>query len=177
MIRDTSIATASIPNRPTIRKAARTRVTPRLSRIKRNTETLGFEWVPVQQDLQALKPWLNGDHTSSGDQAAARAPVRRRHDPHVDFLFARTGELAWETQILDYRLGGQASSGPIVGGGKVISGRSCAPRGGPEGCVITAFDALTGEEAWRTYTIPRPGEPGFDTWGDVPYEERRHVGT
>jgi PQQ-dependent dehydrogenase (methanol/ethanol family) len=98
-------------------------------------------------------------------------------DNYAYALDARTGELAWETQILDYRLGGQASSGPIVGGGKVISGRSCAPRGGPEGCVIVAFDALTGEEAWRTYLIPRPGEPGYETWGDVPYEERRHVGS
>ena len=30
---------------------------------------------------------------------------------------------------------------------------------------------------WRTRTIPRPGEPGDDTWGDVPMEQRWHVGT
>ncbi|HEY8519507.1 MAG TPA: PQQ-binding-like beta-propeller repeat protein [Gammaproteobacteria bacterium] len=89
---------------------------------------------------------------------------------------ARTGELAWETQILDYRRGAQHSSGPIVANGKVVSGRSCEPEGGPEACVITAFDAQTGRELWRTRTIPRPDEPGGDTWGDIPYEERRHVG-
>jgi PQQ-dependent dehydrogenase (methanol/ethanol family) len=98
-------------------------------------------------------------------------------DNYAYALDAQTGELAWETRILDYRLGGQHSAGPIVANGKVISGRSCAPKGGPEACVITAFDALTGEELWRTHTIPRPGEPGDETWGDVPYEERRHVGT
>jgi len=98
-------------------------------------------------------------------------------DNYAYAVDARTGELAWETRILDYRLGGQASGGPIVANGKVISGRSCAPKGGPEACVITAFDALTGEELWRTQTIPRPGEPGDETWGDIPYEERRHVGT
>ena len=43
-------------------------------------------------------------------------------------------------------------------------------------CVITAHDAETGKELWRTRTIPRPGEPGDETWGDVPYEQRRHVG-
>jgi alcohol dehydrogenase (cytochrome c) len=91
-------------------------------------------------------------------------------------LDARTGEVAWETEILDYRRGAQHSSGPIVANGKVISGRSCEPEGGPEACVITAFDALTGEEVWRTRTIPKPGEPGDETWGDIPYEERRHVG-
>ncbi len=91
-------------------------------------------------------------------------------------LDARTGALVWETQILDYRRGAQHSSGPIVANGKVISGRSCEPEGGPEACVLTAFDAQTGKEVWRTRTIPRPDEPGGDTWGDIPYEERRHVG-
>ena len=42
--------------------------------------------------------------------------------------------------------------------------------------MLTAFDAPTGKELWRTRTIPRPDEPGGDTWGDIPYEERRHVG-
>ena len=42
--------------------------------------------------------------------------------------------------------------------------------------MLTAFDAQTGKEVWRTRTIPRPDEPGGDTWGDIPYEERRHVG-
>ena len=90
---------------------------------------------------------------------------------------ARTGQLAWETLILDYRAGAKNSSGPIVVNGKVISGRSCEPEGGPEACVITAFSAETGEELWRTRTIPRPGEPGDETWGDVPYEDRWHVGS
>ena len=29
---------------------------------------------------------------------------------------------------------------------------------------IAALDARTGQEVWRTYTIPGPGEPGHDTW-------------
>jgi PQQ-dependent dehydrogenase (methanol/ethanol family) len=89
---------------------------------------------------------------------------------------AETGELAWESFILDYRAGAKNSSGPIIANGKVISGRSCEPAGGPEACVITAFDAKTGEELWRTRTIPKPGEPGDETWGGVPYEQRWHVG-
>ena len=91
-------------------------------------------------------------------------------------LDARTGKLAWETKILDYRHGAKNSSGPIVANGKVISGRSCEPEGGPEACVITAFDAKTGKELWRTRTIPKPGEPGDETWGNIPYEQRWHVG-
>ncbi len=90
---------------------------------------------------------------------------------------ASTGELVWETQILDYRRGGQHSSGPMIAGGKVVSGRSCQVEAGPVACVITAFDAKTGRELWRRPLIPGPGEPGFETWGDVPYEERRQVGS
>ena len=97
-----------------------------------------------------------------------------------DFVFAldaSTGRLAWETKILDYRVGAQQTSGPIIVNGKVISGRGCEPEGGPDACVITAHDATSGRELWRTHTIPQPGEPGYDTWGNVPYQERRHVGT
>ena len=71
-------------------------------------------------------------------------------DGYAYALNARTGELVWETHILDYRTGAKNSSGPIIANGKVISGRSCEPEGGPEACVITAFDAKTGRELWRT---------------------------
>ena len=98
-------------------------------------------------------------------------------DDYVFALDATTGRLAWETQILDYRKNpANQTSGPIIADGKIISGRSCTPRGGPDACVITAHDARTGEELWRTRTIPAPGEPGDETWGDVPFEERKHVG-
>ena len=36
---------------------------------------------------------------------------------------------------------------------------------GPEACVISAHDARTGEEVWRTRMIPAPGEPGDEQWG------------
>jgi PQQ-dependent dehydrogenase (methanol/ethanol family) len=87
---------------------------------------------------------------------------------------ARTGTQAWEVKVT-----GQAnvSGGPIIANGKVISGRACAPDRGPEGCVMVANDARTGKELWRTWTIARPGEPGDDTWGNVPWEKRNQVGT
>ncbi len=98
-------------------------------------------------------------------------------DGYAYAIDALSGELAWESLILDYRRGARHSSGPIVVNGNVVSGRSCRPAGGPEACVVTAFDAVTGREIWRTRTIPRPGEPGDETWGGVPYEQRWHVGT
>ncbi len=95
-------------------------------------------------------------------------------DDHVFALDVTTGEMVWETEILDYETNrALQSSGPIIANGKVISGRSCVTR---ESCVITAHDARTGAELWRRHTIPRPGEPGDETWGDVALEDRRHVG-
>ena len=97
---------------------------------------------------------------------------------YVYAIDAVTGKLAWETEIFDYETTPvRHTSGPIIANGKVISGRSCRPASGPAGCVIVAHDAATGAELWRTRLVPAPGEPGDETWGGVPYEERLHVGS
>ncbi len=97
-----------------------------------------------------------------------------------DFLFALdavTGKLAWETRIVDYREApAQETAGPLIANGKIFSTRGCEFKFSPDGCVITAHDAVTGKELWRTRTIPRPGEPGDETWGGIPDAKRRHVG-
>jgi alcohol dehydrogenase (cytochrome c) len=99
-------------------------------------------------------------------------------DQHMYAIDARTGEPVWETQIFkDPKTPAGMGSGPIIANGKVISGRQCQPAATHEACVIIAHDAKTGQELWRTRTIPRPGEPGDETWGDVPLEQRWHVGT
>ena len=104
--------------------------------------------------------------------------INTSDDNFVFGLDATTGEIAWETQIFDYQVTPAGhSSGPIIADGRAISGRSCRPAGGPDSCVIVAHDARTGEELWRRHTIPKPGEPGDETWGGVPWEERLHVGT
>jgi len=99
-------------------------------------------------------------------------------DDFVYALDAKTGKQVWENRIVDYREdSAQETSGPIIANGKIISGRGCEYKATPNGCVITAHDAKTGREIWRTRTIPRPGEPGDETWGGLPDSERRHVGT
>ena len=103
--------------------------------------------------------------------------VNTSDDSYLFGLDVETGEIAWETKIFDYQeTPAGHSSGPIIAEGKAISGRSCRPAGGPETCVIIAHDARTGEEVWRRRTVPAPGEPGDETWGGVPYEQRVHVG-
>ncbi|MEQ8953927.1 MAG: PQQ-binding-like beta-propeller repeat protein [Gammaproteobacteria bacterium] len=106
-----------------------------------------------------------------------RLIINTSDDNHIFALDAVSGATVWETRIADYLVNpGTHSSGPIIADGRVVSGRSCRPWGGPQACVITAHDPLNGTELWRRQLIPRPGEPGDETWGDVPYEERAHVG-
>ena len=103
--------------------------------------------------------------------------INTSDDNYIFALDAVTGEVAWETRILDYLENSAThSAGPIIAGGRAVSGRSCRPWGGPEACIITAHDALTGAELWRMRLIPRPGEPGGETWGEVPDAQRQHVG-
>ena len=99
-------------------------------------------------------------------------------DDYAYALDVETGNIVWETRIFDYQeTPAGHSSGPIIADGRVVSGRSCRPLGGPESCVLVAHDARTGEELWRRRTVPAPGEPGDETWGGVPYERRVHVGS
>ena len=88
-------------------------------------------------------------------------------DTRLLALDARTGEPVWETDVADSSKGFQNSSGPIVADGKVIQGLAGCSRYIEEGCYISAFDAETGELAWRFNTVAESGEPGGDTWGDI----------
>ncbi|PYR95882.1 MAG: pyrrolo-quinoline quinone, partial [Acidobacteria bacterium] len=89
-------------------------------------------------------------------------------DAHMIAVDARTGKLVWDTKVADSALGYGYTSGPIVVRGKVIAGMSGCTRYKEDVCFISAHDAVTGKEVWRTSTIARPGEPGGDTWGDLP---------
>jgi alcohol dehydrogenase (cytochrome c) len=89
-------------------------------------------------------------------------------DAHIIAVDARTGKLVWDTKVADSRLGYGYTSGPIVVRGKVIAGMTGCTRYKDDVCFISGHDAATGKELWRTSTIARPGEPGGDTWGDLP---------
>jgi alcohol dehydrogenase (cytochrome c) len=82
---------------------------------------------------------------------------------HLLCLDARSGHLLWDIAYApkDNKNYG-ATSAPLVVKDKVIVGTS----GGDDGVrgFVVAFDAETGKEAWRFWTIPAPGEPGNESW-------------
>lgn len=89
---------------------------------------------------------------------------------HLIALNRITGELAWDTPMADWRENYNATAAPLVVGTLVISGSA----GGDEGVrgFVAAFDSATGKEAWRTWTVPNPGEPGAETWEGAQTEHR-----
>jgi alcohol dehydrogenase (cytochrome c) len=81
---------------------------------------------------------------------------------HVIALNRFTGALLWETEMADWRQNYNATGAPLVVGNFVVTGTS----GGDEGVrgFVAAYDQATGKEAWRFWTVPRPGEPKSETW-------------
>ncbi len=93
-------------------------------------------------------------------------------DAHLIALDARTGKLVWRHRVADKALGFQYTSGPIIAKGKIIAGMTGCDFYKDEVCFISAHDPQTGRELWRTETVARPGQPGGDTWGDLPLRQR-----
>jgi alcohol dehydrogenase (cytochrome c) len=87
-------------------------------------------------------------------------------DAHVVALDATTGTELWNVQLAEMELAYAFTLAPLAIKDKVIVGTSGGDRG-IRGFIV-ALDAATGEEAWRFYTIPGPGEPGHETWEACP---------
>ena len=84
-------------------------------------------------------------------------------------LDAKTGKERWVNVVQNFKELAQATSAPIVVDGKVITNRTCETRAD---CFLSAHDAKTGKELWKFYNTPAAGEPGGDSWGNVPTEKR-----
>ncbi|HEX2190764.1 MAG TPA: PQQ-dependent dehydrogenase, methanol/ethanol family [Longimicrobiaceae bacterium] len=81
---------------------------------------------------------------------------------HLVALDAATGAVVWERVFGDVRAGESATAAPLVVKDRVIVGSSGAEYG-VRGH-LDAFDVETGAHAWRLYTVPKPGEPGSESW-------------
>jgi alcohol dehydrogenase (cytochrome c) len=83
-------------------------------------------------------------------------------DAHLLAIDAKSGELLWNTTVAKSSERYSITMSPLIVKDKVIIGT--AGGDGPIRGQIAAFDAKTGKELWRFFTIPGPGEPGHETW-------------
>ena len=83
-------------------------------------------------------------------------------DARLIALDRTNGQPLWDIEVADVNQAYSITMAPLVVKDKVLVGVG----GGEFGIrgFIAAYDADTGEEAWRFYTIPGPGEPGHETW-------------
>jgi alcohol dehydrogenase (cytochrome c) len=83
-------------------------------------------------------------------------------DCYLVALDLKSGAQRWASKVADYKLGYSLTVAPLAMEAKIVVGVS----GGEAGIrgFIDAYDAGTGQQAWRFLTIPGPGEPGHDTW-------------
>jgi alcohol dehydrogenase (cytochrome c) len=83
-------------------------------------------------------------------------------DAHLVALNASTGKVVFDKKVGDYTYAETFTIMPMALRGKIILGTAGAEYG-VRGW-ISALDAETGEQVWKTYTIPAKGEPGNETW-------------
>ena len=74
-----------------------------------------------------------------------------------------SGEPVWDKKVArldEFGRTDRFDTAPLIAEGKVI-----VPAVGERGS-LTALDAKTGNELWRWYAVPKPGDPGSETWKD-----------
>jgi alcohol dehydrogenase (cytochrome c) len=111
---------------------------------------------PLPDDLTNLHPTSRGVGLYGDKIYFASA------DAILVALDAKTGKEVWTAKVAEYKNGYYTSIMPLVADGMVMMGTS----GGELGIrgFVAGYDADTGKELWRTFTVPEPGQPGSETW-------------
>jgi alcohol dehydrogenase (cytochrome c) len=123
----------------------------------------------VWESLRPVTEGLVDDASAHHNRGVALWHTRlfmETDNAHLLCIDARSGHLIWEVAYAHGNKNYGATSAPLVVKDKVLVGTS----GGDDGVrgFIAAFDAMTGKEAWRFWTIPGPGEFGSSSWpGDT----------
>ncbi len=85
-------------------------------------------------------------------------------DGRIFLINKETGEMLWERKVGEPAVGETITAAPLVVRDVAITG-SAGGEFGIRGW-LDGTDLNTGKQAWRTFTIPGPGEPGHETWKD-----------
>jgi len=117
---------------------------------------------PIWRYKRSRTTGVSGGNANRGVAVAGDRVFMVTDHAHLIALNRFTGELLWDRVMADWRANYGASSAPLVAGDLVVAGVS----GGEHGAngFVLAVDQTTGDEAWRFWTVPKPGTPGSETW-------------
>jgi alcohol dehydrogenase (cytochrome c) len=106
-------------------------------------------------------------HKSRGVAVWQDSVYAETDDAHLLRLDARSGSLIWDVEYAEKSKHYGATSAPLVVKNEIVVGSS----GGDSGVrgFVAAYDALTGKQKWRLWTIPGPGEFGSSSWPGKSY--------
>ena len=118
-------------------------------------------WHHVRAVSQGLIDDASG-HINRGVALLGTRLFMQTDNAHLLCLDARSGSVLWDVSYAPGNRNYGATGAPLVVKDKVIVGTS----GGDDGVrgFVAAFDAKTGREVWRFWTVPSPGDPGSETW-------------
>jgi len=86
-------------------------------------------------------------------------------------LDARTGNIVWKTRPAEFP--DDKIGGIMMAKDKLLVGVTrCNELDARDHCFIAGYEATTGKQLWKFYTVARKGMPGGDTWGDLPDDKR-----
>jgi alcohol dehydrogenase (cytochrome c) len=128
-----------------------------------------------------LEPGSSSDETRAiglyNDKVIVPTPQGRLYA-----LDAATGNVDWQIWISDPAKPDEGQhgndGGVIIARGKAIVGMVGCGRIPQTGhCYISAYDANSGQRAWKFVTVADAGQSGGDTWGNLPNEQRAGADT
>ena len=128
----------------------------------RNPDYARFEWI--------TDPGVDHEGNTSRSRGIAlweESVVANLPDGRVIAIDRENGEIIWDVEIAvsnEFGSRERFTTAPLVANGKVLV-QNGAGDGGTRGWVA-ALDVETGEELWRWYVVPEPGQPGSETWKD-----------
>jgi alcohol dehydrogenase (cytochrome c) len=120
------------------------------------------KWVYIYPLPASSLPRACCDTDNRGVTLSGNKVIFGTLDAHLVALDAATGKVLWNTTVAPNSRAYSITSPPLPIKNMVLTGE-----GGGEYTTrgfIAAYDVNTGKQIWRHFTIPGPGEPGYDTW-------------
>ena len=134
-----------------------------------NATTGDLIWEYAREFIPGLRSALSASTSSKSLAIYQDLIFYTSADGYLVALDVRDGSVRWQVESYAADSNGKNTSAPIVVEGNVITARACSEQAS---CFIAAHDAMTGKEVWKFYAAAAEGDPGGDSWGNVPTEKR-----